>query len=144
MTHCHTTIQSLRRQGFRITPQREMIIETLTQSNAHLSAEEIHKRIKPRSKTINLATVYRTLDLLVEQGHATRLIGKEGKFLYATRQHSRHLHLVCRKCGRAYAASYDGLQPFLEQLKSTYGFQVEAEHVTLYGLCPHCIHPPNQ
>ncbi len=138
MTHCHTTIQLLRQQGFRITPQREMIIETLAHSETHLSAEQIYYRLQPRSKSINLATVYRTLDLLVEQGYATRLVSKEGKFLYATKQHSRHIHLVCRKCGRSISAEYEGLQPFLAQLKESYGFQVEMEHLTFYGLCPDC------
>lgn len=138
MTHCHHTIHSLRQSGFRITPQREIIIETLAHSDAHLSAEELHQRLQPRSKTINLATVYRTLDLLVEQGYATRLVGREGKFLYATRQHSRHLHLICRKCGRTCPAEYEGLQPFLEHLKKTYDFQVEAEHLTFSGLCSDC------
>lgn len=138
MTHCHNTIHSLRQLGFRITPQREIIIETLAHSDGHLSAEELHQRLQSRSKTINLATVYRTLDLLVEQGYATRLVGRESKFLYATRQHSRHLHLICRKCGRTYPAEYEGLQPFLEELKKTYGFQVEVEHLTFRGLCSDC------
>lgn len=139
MTHCHTTLQSLRQQGFRVTPQREMIVETLAHSEAHLSAEEIHQRLQPRSKTLNLATVYRTLDLLVEQGYATRLVGKGGKFLYATRQHSRHLHLICRKCWRTYPADLKGLEPFIAHLKQTYGFQVEVEHLTFYGVCPNCL-----
>ena len=138
MTHCHHTIHSPRQLGFRITPQRELIIETLAHSEWHLSAEELHQRLQPRSKTINLATVYRNMDLLVKQGYATRLLGGEGKFLYATRQHSRHLHLICRKCGRTYPAAYEGLQPFLEHLKKTYGFQVEVEHLTFSGLCPDC------
>ncbi|MCX8063106.1 MAG: transcriptional repressor [Anaerolineales bacterium] len=131
-------LQSLRQRGFRITPQREMIIETLAHSDSHLSAEEIHQRLQPRSKTINLATIYRTLDLLVEQGYATRLVGGDGKFLYATRQQSRHLHLICRKCGRFFPADYEGLQPFIAQLKQIYGFQVEVEHLTFTGVCPDC------
>lgn len=138
MTHCQATIHALRQQGFRITPQREMIIETLAHSDAHLSAEEIHHRIQPRSKTINLATVYRTLDLLVEQGYATRLVSGDRKFLYATRQHSRHLHLICRKCEKTFPADYQGLQPFIEHLKQTYGFWVEVEHLTFTGICPDC------
>lgn len=139
MSHCHQTLQSLRQRGFRITPQREMIIETLAHSESHLSAEEIYQQLQPRSKTINLATVYRTLDLLVEQGYATRLFGGEGKFLYATRQHSRHLHLICRKCGRTFPADYEGLQPFIDHLKQVYGFQVEVEHLTFTGVCPNCL-----
>lgn len=138
MSHCHTTIQSLRQNGFRITPQREMIIETLSHSENHLTAEEIHQHIQPRSKTINLATVYRTLDLLVEQGYATRIVGGDGKFLYATRQHSQHIHLICRKCGHTYLADFEGLQSFIERIKKLYGFQVEAEHLSFYGVCPTC------
>lgn len=140
MSHCHITLQSLRQQGFRITPQREMIIETLAHSDSHLSAEEIYQHLQPRTKTINLATIYRTLDLLVEQGHVTRFVGRDGKFLYATRQHSRHLHLVCRKCGKSFPADYQGLQPFIDRVKQIYGFQVEIEHLTFTGVCQAC-HP---
>jgi Fur family ferric uptake transcriptional regulator len=64
MTHCHTYIQALRNLGYRITPQREMIIEALAHSSHHVTAEEIYAQVHQRAKAVNIATVYRTLDLL--------------------------------------------------------------------------------
>ena len=65
-------IEKLRTRGFRITPQREMIIETLVRNNSHMAAEEIFGVLQKRTRALNIATIYRTLDLLVEEGLACR------------------------------------------------------------------------
>ena len=72
MPHCQGYLQTLRELGYRITPQREMIIEALARSGQHVMAEEIYTRVRGRSQAINVARVYRTLDLLVENGLACR------------------------------------------------------------------------
>ena len=58
----------LRARGYRMTPQREMIITALTSSDHHITAEEIFESLHERTRALNIATVYRTLDLLVEEG----------------------------------------------------------------------------
>ena len=65
MAHGHTLLETLRRRGYRITPQREMIIEVISSSGRHMTAEEIFKDVQGRTRAMNIATVYRTLDLLV-------------------------------------------------------------------------------
>jgi Fur family ferric uptake transcriptional regulator len=139
MPHCHTYIQALRRQGYRITPQREMIIESLAHSGKHMSAEDIYQEVHHRTKAMNLATVYRTLDLLVERGFATRLSNEEGKVVYATRQHGAHLHLVCRICGQSYLLEAALFEPIKQSIETELGFCVDADHMTLSGVCKHCL-----
>ena len=73
MTHCYTYINALHQFGHRITPQREMIIETLIHGDDHMIAESIYNQLLVHKRSINLATVYRTLDLLVKRGLATRI-----------------------------------------------------------------------
>ena len=68
MPHCQGYLRTLRELGCRITPQREMIVEALAHSGQHVMAEEIYTRVRGRSQAINVARVYRTLDLLVENG----------------------------------------------------------------------------
>jgi Fur family ferric uptake transcriptional regulator len=58
--------EMLRARGYRVTPQREMIIETILQAKRHMTAEEIMTELRKRTQVINIATVYRTLELLVE------------------------------------------------------------------------------
>ena len=65
MPHCQSYLQTLRKRGYRITPQREMIIEALAHSDHHVTAEQLYTQVHDRSRAVNLASVYRTLDLLV-------------------------------------------------------------------------------
>ncbi len=139
MTHCHTYIQALRNQGYRITPQREMIIETLAHGDVHMSAEEIYQQVLQRSKAVNLATVYRTLDLLVDKGYATRFMDSDGKLMYATEKHGTHLHLTCRICGNNYQTDANLLNPLIRQIEEMTGFKADFEHIALSGICKNCL-----
>lgn len=138
MPHCKTLIDELRQQGFRLTPQREMIIEALAHSDDHLTAEAIYSQIQARTQAVNLATVYRTLDLLVEQGLVTRADLGAGQIVYATSVHGPHLHLVCRKCGQVSAAPPDLLEQLAQRLENEYAFQPNFEHLSIFGLCANC------
>ena len=72
MSHCHTITTTLRKRGYRITPQREMVINIIAHTDRHMSAEEIFQQLNKQTKATNLATVYRTLDTLWEEGFACR------------------------------------------------------------------------
>jgi len=138
MSHCHTIIQSFHNQGYRITPQREMIIETIAHADGHVSAEQIHDQVKERTRYVNLATVYRTLDLLVEKGLASRADLWDGRVVYATRLHGPHIHLVCRQCGDIFLADFDLLDTLGEQLSAKYSFNADLEHLSISGVCAGC------
>jgi Fur family ferric uptake transcriptional regulator len=124
--------------GYRLTPQREMIVEAIAHAGGHVTAEEIYERVKGRTRAINLATVYRTLDLLVEKGLANRLVLKEGGAVYATAQHGPHIHLICRRCGRVFLAEQALIIPLGEQLQSKYHFTPDLQHLSISGLCAEC------
>ncbi|MGB9639386.1 MAG: Fur family transcriptional regulator [Anaerolineales bacterium] len=143
MTHCLTYIQALRERGYRITPQREIIIETLAHGDLHMSAEDVYQKVLHRSKAINLATVYRTLDLLVENGLASRFVASDGKLMYATERHGTHLHLNCRICGKNYQIDANLLQPLIKQIEEISGFKADSEHIALSGICKECLDKKN-
>ena len=138
MTHCHIYIQSLRQRGYRVTPQREMIIEALADSAGHVTAEEIFAQVRRRTQVINLATIYRTLDLLVETGFASRLDLREGYAVYAPAQHGPHLHLVCKACGQVIDADHSLVVPIDELLRGQHGFNADLQHLSILGLCAGC------
>jgi len=138
MSPCQTFIDTLRSRGYRITPQREMIIEAIAHGGHHVNAEEVHARIQPRTRCVNIATVYRTLDLLVEQGLASRIDLGEGRVIYATYQHGPHIHLVCRQCGQVTDADQDLLSTLNQQLQSVYQFAPDLQHISILGLCSDC------
>jgi len=138
MPHCQTYINALRNLGYRITPQREMIVEALAHSPHHVTAEEIYAQVHERAPAVNIATVYRTLDLLVEQGMASRAGLQDGRVVYAASNHGPHLHLVCRSCGCVVAADQEVLASLEGQLRQQYGFAADLQHLTIAGLCSAC------
>ncbi len=138
MTHCHTLTAALRRRGYRVTPQREMIIEVIAHGGRHMTAEEVHTAVHDRAPAVNIATVYRVLDLLVAQGLASRTDLGDGRLAYATCRHGPHVHLVCRQCGHTVEASEALLVPLGDHIRSEYGFAADLQHLSLFGLCGDC------
>jgi Fur family ferric uptake transcriptional regulator len=138
MTHCHTLIAKLRQKGYRITPQREMIIQTIAHTSDHMTAEEIFAEVHTRTQALNLATVYRTLDMLVDEGLATRIDLGEGQISYATVKHGPHIHLVCRGCGQITDADPQLLASVADQLRVEHNFDPDLNHISIFGLCSQC------
>lgn len=138
MPHCHILIATLRQRGCRMTPQREMIVEALAHSGRHMTAEEVLEIVRQKTRAVNIATVYRTLDLLVEHGLATRNDLGEGRVVYVTVRHGPHIHLVCRRCGRVQEADAALLASVTAALQKQYHFWCDTGHLALYGLCETC------
>lgn len=142
MPHCQTYINALRNLGYRITPQREMIVEALAHSPHHMTAEEIYAQVHERARAVNIATIYRTLDLLVEHGMASRAGLQDGRVVYAAANHGPHLHLVCRSCGCTIDASQEMLSSLEGQIRQRYEFAADLHHLTIAGLCSSCQSQP--
>ena len=138
MSHCDTIIAELRGRGYRITPQREMIIHALAHSPKHITAEEIATQLQEHTQAINIATIYRTLDMLWQEGFACRNDLSEGKIVYATLQHGPHIHLVCRKCNRVIDADSKVLSSLGRKLQEEYGFDPDLDHFSIFGVCSDC------
>ena len=138
MSHCHTILEHLRQRGYRITPQREMIIQAIAHSDRHLSAEEIFAEMRLRTQATNIATVYRTLEMLWEEGLACRNDLGEGVIVYARLEHGPHIHLVCRYCQRVIDADPAALAPLDELFRSLYNFEANLQHLSIFGVCADC------
>jgi Fur family ferric uptake transcriptional regulator len=138
MTHCHTLLDTLRQRGYRLTPQREMIVEALAHADGHVTAEEIYAQVSDRVQTVNIATVYRTLELLVATGLTSRIDLWDGRVVYTTAQHGPHIHLVCRCCGVIFNADHQLVDTLDGQLRSDYKFQADLQHLSISGVCANC------
>jgi Fur family ferric uptake transcriptional regulator len=138
MSPCQTFIETLRSRGYRITPQREIIVEAIAHGGHHINAEEVFARIQERTHSANIATVYRTLELLVEEGLASRIDLGEGRVIYSTHQHGPHIHLLCRQCGQVLDANQEMLSVLNLQLLSEYKFAADLQHISVLGLCSDC------
>jgi Fur family ferric uptake transcriptional regulator len=138
MTHCQTIIEDLRDKGYRITPQRELIIRAVAHSETHISAEEVHTALQKHTQATNLATVYRTLDLLWEEGLACRNDLGEGRTVYTTLKHGPHIHLVCRCCNAIVEAAPNLLTDLEAALANQHGFSADLQHLSIFGICQYC------
>jgi Fur family peroxide stress response transcriptional regulator len=127
--------ERLKRMGMRPTPQRLAILEYLQGNNFHPSIEEIYRSLKPRFPSLALATVYGTLEALVEGGELKELNIDPCRKRFDTKLEA-HSHFVCSLCGKAY--DFEADPSILQMVKLREGFVVEDYSMTIYGKCPNC------
>lgn len=132
-------LRMLREQGYRLTPQREMVILALHEAKGHLSAEEVYERVRQQNPCVDLSTVYRTLELLREMGIVSQCQVNGPQTLYELTVRSPHHHLVCRRCKAVIDIAPDDLDDLRELLLARYGFKADLEHLILEGLCTTCV-----
>jgi len=130
--------ETLREQGYRLTPQRRMILTTIHSSDHHISADEIYEQVHAKYPQVNISTVYRTLELLKELGLVTETDLGGGRFRYHSVEKGHHHHLVCRKCGRIFELDDSALQPLEGTLLREYGFKADLSHLAVFGHCLKC------
>jgi Fur family ferric uptake transcriptional regulator len=134
----HHARQTLREQGYRLTPQRNVIWEVPRDAGRHLTAEEVTAEVRTRLPDVNVSTVYRTLELLVGLGLVveTRLEG--AACYYEVSPEPTHHHFVCAQCGHVGHFGDELLTPVHEALTVRHGFEVSQIQVTAFGLCRQC------
>jgi Fur family ferric uptake transcriptional regulator len=140
-SHAHTNIQiaeRLREKGYRLTPQRLMILAAIESSDEHISAEEIYAGVTARYPNVNISTVYRTLELLKKLGMVYEIDLGEGRVRYHAEASGHHHHLVCRGCGRVIDIKESTLSSLRDILLRDYSFRAELKHVGIFGLCEKC------
>jgi Fur family ferric uptake transcriptional regulator len=140
MSHHTGLVESVRGQGYRMTPQREMILDAIHREG-HVTADEIYQRVCAKTPAINLATVYRTLELLKALGIVTAIDTGDGCVHYELAGEQRHHHLVCEGCGYTLELDCDVLLPLERELLRRYGFVMNLNHLALFGTCPDCQKP---
>jgi Fur family transcriptional regulator, ferric uptake regulator len=134
-----TLFRTLRERGMRVTPQREIVLSVLHDIEDHAAVEDIYRRVQPRSGVMDISTVYRTLELLLEMNMLDVLEGADGQRRYALRHaHDSHLHLVCTGCGAAIEADTGPVSALAAALRNAHGFILDDHHLTLSGRCAAC------
>ncbi|MFM8323183.1 MAG: Fur family transcriptional regulator [Chloroflexota bacterium] len=132
----HAT-QQLRQRGFRVTPQRLVILNILYDLEGHCSPQQIFQLARQAMPGLTEATVYRTLNWLTEQGLVLAAHVGSGQLVYEVAGRDHH-HLICRRCGHTQEISHTLLQTLYARFQDETGFHIDSIHVTFFGLCPHC------
>jgi len=134
--------------GYRITVPRQAILNVLSNTTEHLSAEEIYLKVHKIHPSIGLTTVYRTLELLIKTGIVFKFDFGDGRARYELSENPKgighHHHLVCTGCSRIIDYT-DFINEEIELLKRTekelskkYKFKITNHMIQFYGLCEKC------
>lgn len=138
MTHHHRVIEVLQQIGYRLTPQRMMILEAIAGSGGHISAEEIHEKVRVAYPYLDISTVYRTLDLLKTLHMVSETDMGRGHAQYELLSKGLHHHLICTECGRILDLENPFLDPLRRAIEDEYDFHAETEHLAIFGICGDC------
>jgi Fur family ferric uptake transcriptional regulator len=130
---------SLRERGYRITPQRELILAAVRAGDGHCTADEVFHRVAAQAPGLSRATVYRTLEFLVREHLVTSADLGEGRRVYESVESESHHHLVCTRCRAVQQIDHDEVAVLYVTLQHKYGFRASADHLAFFGLCRHCL-----
>jgi Fur family ferric uptake transcriptional regulator len=125
---------ALRAHGRRVTRQRRLIWDALTaEPDSHVSADEIAGRTG-----LDASTVYRTLDVLVREGLATRTDLGTGRAFFEPAQEHLHHHVVCERCGAVAHLHDEELGDLRRRVEQASGYVLSTSDISFFGLCPSC------
>jgi len=131
-------IGKLSKQGYRLTPQRMMILSAIENSDDHISAEEIYTQVVAKYPNVNISTVYRTLELSKELGLVTETDLGGGRVRYHPADKGHHHHLVCQECGAIIDLDESLLAPLKSALLQEHKFIADLRHMAIFGRCVNC------
>jgi Fur family transcriptional regulator, ferric uptake regulator len=130
--------KTLLEKGYRLTPQRIMVVDALHSVETHISAEEIFNKLREKYPYANISTVYRTLELLKELGLVSEIEVGDGVARYHAKEHGHHHHLICTKCGKMSDLPEGELGILEKSLLKNHGFKADINHLAIFGLCAKC------
>jgi Fur family ferric uptake transcriptional regulator len=130
----------------RSTKQRSAVSAVLDEADAFLSAQDLHAKLRARGENVGLATVYRALQVLAEDGDVDVLRTDDGaEAVYRRCSTGHHHHLVCRRCGATVEVEGPAVEAWAKRVGADHGFTAVQHVVEVFGVCADCselVRPP--
>ena len=127
-------LSRLKPTGGKRSSKREQIVNVFLRQEGHLSADDLVDLIRHEDHRISRATVYRTLQWMVDAGIARKVDFGEGRFRF---EHSyrqpRHFHLICKTCHRSFEFLSSDIEAFIEEVSAARSFAATQSVVQIYG-----------
>jgi len=132
--------QALRSRDLRVTRTRRAIFaEILASSDSHLDVRQVHGRLMRKGRNVSLATIYRTLHLLVRSGLLSREdLGESHGHYEPKKRAAGHGHLICSSCGRVFEFADEGIRKALAEVGAAEDFRLEKYSLQIFGSCRRC------
>ncbi|GAA3021579.1 nickel uptake regulator, Fur family [Actinokineospora globicatena] len=131
--HLRTTLHE---RGMRMTPQRQLVLDALLVLE-HATPEQVCAHVQRATPTVNITTIYRTLELLEGLALVRHTHLGHGAPTYSVHEH-QHVHLVCHRCGHVVESPKAVMDQLCGTLRATHGFELDASHLALSGTCQTC------
>lgn len=128
---------SFKQEAMKYSRQRELILKTLKENPVHPTADFIYELLRKELSSISLATVYRNLNQLAENGIIKKVPGLDGSIHFDHSIHP-HYHFICTKCNKVYDVPYDVAPNPAEKLYERTGLTAESCDLSFKGICKDC------
>jgi len=124
----------------RASSVEQIILETLSKENAHLTSLQVFEEIRQRLPAVNPSTVYRALERMANSGKVSVSDMGTGSAVYELLADGFHHHLVCQNCGRVQTIDHELVGQLFTQVSEKFDFHVVTNHLILFGECSVCTH----
>jgi Fur family transcriptional regulator, ferric uptake regulator len=132
-------LSSLRPEGGKRSSKRDRIVQVFLRQEGHISADDLFDRIRREASGIGRATVYRTLQWMVDAGIARKVDFGEGRSRYEpSYRHPRHFHLICTTCHSSSEFLSSDVESLMEEIAAARKFTASQSVVQIYGTCEAC------
>lgn len=129
----------LESKNLKLTGERKVVLRELFSHPGHLEAEELSYSLRRKKKRASRATIYRTLDLLVESGVARKVdLGHGHSHYEPVLDHPHHEHMICLACGGVIEFPDKSMEKMLERLCKRRGFEQAYHRFQIFGYCSKC------
>ena len=130
---------ALRQGGYKVTPQRRAIINTIMHSHEHLTPAAIHARVYRKYPDIGLVTIYRTIEILTQLGLICEMhTGGNSRSYLIRRPAEHHHHLICSDCGTVIDFTNCDLSELEHRLSQETSFKINGHLLEFTGQCQKC------
>jgi Fe2+ or Zn2+ uptake regulation protein len=132
-------IVELQKAGYRVTPQRAVILESIAHMEGHSSAQEVYENASARLPGLNIATVYRTLDTLRDAGLIDLFSVSPDSMRFSLHDRTnRHAHLQCKQCGSVLEIEMAPFDRLVSEIERDFKFSIDSNHLSFLGICQKC------
>jgi len=128
----------LRQHGYKLTPQRRVVIQAIVSNHEHLTPADIYEKVHRDQPNMGLTTIYRTLEILTGLKLICELHVGDSCRSYTTNALGHHHHLICSNCGKVVDSRRCELAEAQQSLAKRTGFRVDGHLLEFIGLCPAC------
>lgn len=134
-TETNQAIEQLKESGLRITQLRRQLIDFILDQSGHWSMQDMVEKVQSKMPKVGVATVYRTVNLLVDEKLVTKTMLDDGYARFEVTPEDHHDHMTCLSCGKIFEFENEQIEKLQMKVAKKLGFELADHRMELYGNC---------